>query len=381
MQEIGVIGPYELHLFDSFDDAAQAWDSIVEPLSDCPFFRRGWLELWYSTIGSSNGSIPAIAALRSTSGRYVAVLPFCFRRRGSLRQLEWMGAGVTDYCGPLLETGIDFDQAMLMTAARTVAGKLKCEIVCLERNPERIAGTAMPYIGPAFTECHYRSHSFSRIGNEGSDGTSLLSSKSRYNLRRAEKQLRELGTVEYVVADTADQACAFTTAMMEHKQRRYWTTGAHDILSDPAFRSFYERSCLSPEIPVHVSAILLDGVPIAEHWGLVDRDSLYVIMPTFDEESYGKYSIGSLLVIQLLKDSLHRGLGWVDFTIGDEEYKKRWCNEETRMFTLVFGTCMAGRAVALFRRSLALLKHGRWVSFLRKARKQAVLVSRKLPGR
>jgi CelD/BcsL family acetyltransferase involved in cellulose biosynthesis len=85
---------------------------------------------------------------------------------------------------------------------------------------------------------------------------------------------------------------------------------------------------------VRVYTLAMDGKPIAGAVGLSHRDSLLIILGGFDEAGYRKQSIGSLLFQEVARDCIERGERFLDFTIGDEPYKRVFGAEPSPMWQI-----------------------------------------------
>jgi CelD/BcsL family acetyltransferase involved in cellulose biosynthesis len=72
--------------------------------------------------------------------------------------------------------------------------------------------------------------------------------------------------------------------------------------------------------------LLLDGRPLAFHFGFEYRNRFFWYKPTFDT-AWAGYSPGEVMLKFLLQDAIDRELSEFDFTVGDEPYKYRFCNE------------------------------------------------------
>ena len=78
----------------------------------------------------------------------------------------------------------------------------------------------------------------------------------------------------------------------------------------------------------------MDDRPIAGALGLEHRGSLLVILGGFDEAGYRKQSIGSLMFEQIARDCIERGDHSLDFTIGDEPYKRIFGGKPSPMWQI-----------------------------------------------
>jgi CelD/BcsL family acetyltransferase involved in cellulose biosynthesis len=104
----------------------------------------------------------------------------------------------------------------------------------------------------------------------------------------------------------------------------------------------------------------LDGNVIAAVLGLHHGDSLLVIMSAFDIAGYKNQSLGALTFEQVAKDCIERGDRILDFTIGDESYKRLFGAQPSPMWSVTQAGSAVG-SVALFA-----LKQAPWIKLAAK---------------
>ena len=89
-------------------------------------------------------------------------------------------------------------------------------------------------------------------------------------------------------------------------------------------------------IRTHISYLKLNEELIAAHWGIVHKKRFYYLIPSLDVRDLGKYSPGRLLITLLLKWSISKKISIFDFALGDENYKKSWCNNESQLYNYLY---------------------------------------------
>jgi CelD/BcsL family acetyltransferase involved in cellulose biosynthesis len=126
---------------------------------------------------------------------------------------------------------------------------------------------------------------------------------------------------------------AISEAMVAQKRTRYREIGAPDLLSSSYARNFFtspDPDLLGRGI-LDVSCLYLDDRMITAHWGMIFRNRFYYYMPSFERGPWMRSSPGEILLAELLKRAIDRGIEIFDLTIGDESYKKRWCDLELEL--------------------------------------------------
>lgn len=375
-------------VFSDLEGSRDAW-LRMESLAGTglyPFQRYAWMAVWYGTIGMARDVQPHILLIEDTASGASILLPLGIRRSGRLSLLEWLGTGVSDYAGPIAGKASDvctIGQATIMGVAMQAGRKAGCDALALDRIPQRLAdGTGNPFLldsrlpgrragmYPAPQAVHYSAHGLNLPEVLEAYLAERFSAKERYNLRRAEKKLAELGTFEFRVAGTAAERLEQTRAMIGQKRARYLATGAVDNFASKGTELFYLEAAARPELGVDVSALLLDGKPVATHWGVRGGGTMYYLMTTFDA-ALERYSPGKVFLLRFLRRCIDEGLARLDFTIGDEAYKDKFCDDAMALYATVAGLTLSGRLYAARERALAKLKHGPLLGLARSIRHKA----------
>lgn len=385
---------FEIRRYAGFDDARTDWLALENESEAYPFQRFGWLKIWQDTIGDARGIVPHIALYAGRGGGANAgsfLLPLGIRRRHGLKVLEWLGDGVSDYRGPLVCGPISGDAVYeaVLREARFLGADYASLANVAERGPR---GRRNALTGEGARKLHYAAHGLEIPPDLEEYFSSIMTSKERYNLRRAEKKLASMGSLRFVADARGAECSSITECMIEQKRERYRLTGAVDNFAEAAFGDFYREAAkrgapipdaaaartsgdagaegqaaavpgmlggLGGGAAVRVSALYLDDKVIACHWGVADRSdrTVYFLMPTFDAE-YGRWSPGVIFLERFIADCAADGFRRLDFTIGDEIYKDKWCRDETPLYSITRGFSALGLIKAGSLNALEDLKSG-----------------------
>ena len=79
----------------------------------------------------------------------------------------------------------------------------------------------------------------------------------------------------------------------------------------------------------------LNEEPISFHWGVKYKHRFYHLMPSTPDTEYMRFSPGRILLQYLIKWSIDTNLKELDFTIGDEPYKKDWYNNKNMLYSCI----------------------------------------------
>ena len=180
----------------------------------------------------------------------------------------------------------------------------------------------------------------------------------RADSKRQRKRLSELGTLEFILANDANDIESITEKMILQKRRRYHETGVRDIFTRKNVKDFYIQTALAlvPIGKINVAALKLNGRILATHWGLISNNTFYYLMPTYEGAEWKKFSCGRILLEFLLEWSFERKLNIFDFTGGGEEYKKIWCNQEMKLYDYIVPKTLLGKGYCLINHFKTILR-------------------------
>ena len=326
----------KLIIFEEFSPQLRELWGMLEPCSQHHVFQSfGWVKTWHEKIGGPAMAIrPWIAVVVGTDDRPHLIFPFGVRRRLGARVMEFLGGAQSDYLGPLVHDNWVMQLGLLEEAWDIVEANLAAhDIRHFCKLPAHGSAGGNPWL--RIWNCTWQDTSHALLLPVSMEELlARLRSKLRSDNKRQRRRLSEEGRLTFEIMVASEKWREGVDAMIVQKRQRYQETGVPDPLAAIAVQEFYRN--LGPEFlhggQIHLSLLRLDGEILATHWGAVYRDRFYFLMPTFSGGLWGTYSPGRLLLEDLLEWAIAHRLRVFDFTIGGEEYKKDWCDQETSIF-------------------------------------------------
>jgi len=236
-------------------------------------------------------------------GRINGYFPYQLRA-GTLQPL---GAPLTDYHGIVGEADLmpDFNALLKATRARRLefqgwVGTL-CPKATLVSLPRRIADTSQG-LDAWYTRQEAEHHKFFK------------------NIRRCERNVeKDFGgfafTWERVTPEVLDW-------VLEIKRSQYKHCGLHDVF-DCGWTLDLLRdlaACDDEAYGLRAGVFRHEGRVVAAEIGLLGADEVHLWFPAYDP-AYYRYSIGILLVVQMIRHLAPNGIKRFDFGTGGEDYK------------------------------------------------------------
>ena len=170
--------------------------------------------------------------------------------------------------------------------------------------------------------------------------------KHRSQLRRYEAA----GGFHRIEARTPEEVDRLLDAFFEMKKARFRTMGIANVFGDVEiqnfFRSLFRDALLEPHPPFVLHALEVGGKLRDVTGSSVSGNRIVCDFAAIAEDELSSTSPGEFLFFQNLEAACQEGLEIYDFGVGDEAYKRQWCDIETRQFDIVIPLSFKGRAFA-----------------------------------
>ncbi|MBN1163862.1 MAG: GNAT family N-acetyltransferase [Candidatus Krumholzibacteriota bacterium] len=324
---------FEIEVFGSPEEAGETWREFQEKGELYVFQSWEWQKNLRGSSGRFGSQETCVVSVRWADGSPFILLPFGISKRRGLRVLEWLGGDFTDYGAPLIsgtlpDESADRDFQILW---KEILDRLPpVDLVWLKKMPRLVGETVNPLISLGCDDYHTKGY-FTRLPGDWEGFLEAHAGpKTRSTARRKARLLEKMGPVRFEVTGGSQRRLfgEISKAMVAQKRTRYGDIGAPDFLADRASRRIFTDPdpALLDSGMLNVSCLYLDDRIITAHWGMVFRGRFYYFMPSFAQGPWARLSPGELLLTELIRWSIENGLEIFDLTIGDEEYKERWCD-------------------------------------------------------
>jgi len=358
-----------LAVYEDLNEVEHDWRAFEAQADGTVFQCFDWLATWQRHIGARNGVRPAIVAGRDASGDMLFLLPLSLRAGGFARELAWLGSELCDYNMPLLApafagrfAGKDFLPLWAAIKQRLQSHpRLHFDYVSLTKMPDMVGDQADPMLGLGVTINPSGAYLTHLAGDWEAYYAAKRSSSTRRRDRTKRKKLSEFGEVRLVnPAGDAEVLHALDT-LMGQKARSFARMGVGNLFARPGHAEFYRALATAPASKnlVHVSRLDVGATPAAVNLALTFRGRYYHLLASYDDGEVSRFGPGAAHLHDLLQLAIERGFEIFDFTIGDERYKRDWCDTELRLYDHIEAATWRGALVATPKIALRRLK--RWI--------------------
>jgi len=334
-----------LTIYHDFYQAASTWRTLERSAPGYIFQTYDWLLAWHQTIGTALAVEPFIAVATDGQNQVGALFPFGIRRRIGCRILEFLGAVVTDYNAPLLGPRLLGSPQAIADVWDRIVTLARPDVVRLRQMPERLPGNLpnpMTMVGRTrhVTDAHYTTL-------PATFGAFTLGRKAKYfhETRRKRRQLGDLGEVHFMVLDKPDDIARTLNLSLAQRSRKYGSCYVDPAIM-PAFGEFYRKVALTPSRSGRsvVGSLCVDDITVATGYGMLREGRFYGLMLGHEAGKWANLSPGRCFLWELVRWCIDEGVEIFDLTIGDEDYKRYWCDRQMKMFESQYPLTARGAA-------------------------------------
>ncbi|MER8981785.1 MULTISPECIES: GNAT family N-acetyltransferase [unclassified Mesorhizobium] len=234
------------------------------------------------------------------------------------------------------------------------------DLVALERLLPDLDGVA----NPLASLDHFSSPNLSLAVDLAGGFDALLSRASGKRKRKKHRsQIRKfeaVGSYRRIEARTPDEVDTLLDAFFEMKELRFRKMGIANVFGDAQVRGFF-RALFMQALAEDKPSFVLHGLEVAGKLRAITGSSrsgkrLICEFGAIAEDDLGHASPGDFLFFDNIQEACETGFEVYDFSVGDEPYKRLWCDIETRHFEVLVPLTVKGRMLALTLRQGARLK-------------------------
>ncbi len=363
------LGDIRIAVYENLAAIEREWRAF-EPQTDCTVFQSyDWLTTWQRHIGMRSGVQPAIVVGRDGAGAIVFLLPLSVRAAGWVRELTWLGSELCDYNAPLLAPAfsarVDSTRFLALwqdiTRGLQAHPRLRYDIIVLTKMPETVGAQKNPmrHLGGTINPSGaYLTH---LTGPWDTFYTAKRSSATRRRDRTKRKKLSEHGEIKFIDMASDGEILSSLDILMAQKAKSFARMGVGNLFAKPGHTDFYRALATDPATRpvVHVSRLDVGATAAAVNLALIYHDRYYHLLASYSDCDLSRFGPGAAHLHDLMHYAIDRGCSIFDFTIGDERYKRDWCDIELRLYDVIAPVTWRGALVAM--PMLAAQRIKRWI--------------------
>jgi CelD/BcsL family acetyltransferase involved in cellulose biosynthesis len=333
------------------------WRAFEPTAMRTVFQSFDWLATWQREIGALKGVVPAIAVGRDGNGAVVCIFPMGIEKRRLMRRLVFLASDLCDYNSPLLApafaAGLSDDtfRRLWANVARRLRAdpRFRFDLVDLQKMPETVGGRRHPFRALPLRANPSRAY----VATLGRDWETYYAEKRSSSTRKTErkqaKRLAEQGDIAFVQPADAAGRIATIDTLVSQKRRALARMGADDFFQRPGVIPFYRAVAANPRLRdlVQISRLDVGTEAAAASVALIDRGTLSLVLSSYHDGALSQFGPGRAHLHALMRAAIDRRLDAFDFTIGDEPYKRDWCDREVTLYDYLAAASLRAYPIVL----------------------------------
>jgi CelD/BcsL family acetyltransferase involved in cellulose biosynthesis len=335
------------------DYAARAEGMIAGPAQS-----RVWVKAW-----TAHASHDCVIAELAAGGRPALTLALDVVRRGPFRVAGFMGGTHANGNFPLLDREF---------AGRVTAADLRSLIAHIAKQRpdidalvmERVAPMLDGVANPLLTLPHQPSPNIALAAtlSGGFDAVvARIGAKRRKKKTRGQiRKFEAAGGYRRYRATSPAEVDELSSIFFALKAERFRKLGISDVFAaadvQAFFRALFADSLAGDPPPFQLHALEVAGKVRAVTGGCVLPDRMTCEFGAIVEDDMVHASPGDFLFHENIREACAEGFALYDFSVGDEFYKRQWCDVEIRQADIIVPLTIKGHLQAGFLRSASAAK-------------------------
>jgi CelD/BcsL family acetyltransferase involved in cellulose biosynthesis len=324
-----------------------------------PFQTRHWLENWYRHL-ARDGHEPVLVEVRDAAGAFAFGLPLVLDRSGGNAVIRFADRCVSDYNMPLIGPAAPRNPVEARAAWEAVSTALpRADLCVFEKMPAEYDGAVNPLVMALDSNVSHLFGSYIRFTDDLEDWRKALGRHHRKELGRFWRVFARDDSARFVRAADAAEALRILTWIEENQSARSGEMGFDYQLDKPGFKDLY-RALLDGGIErgeIIVTALMAGEEIVAGLYGVADGTHYGMVRIATAGGEWSNCSPGRLVIERTINLLHAEGYRWIDFTIGDYAYKRRFETVPTPLYDVTLARSLRGLPRSALTRAKAYVKH------------------------
>ncbi|MDB5460809.1 MAG: hypothetical protein JWO72_2550 [Caulobacteraceae bacterium] len=313
---------FAIALENSFDFLSDEYQRLFDGAHASAFQHPLWLDAFYRNLVPAGDAEPLVVVARRRSDRRLAmVLPLLRRRRHGLRVVEFADLGVTDYASAVCDDAafeLLAQDPRMHDRMRTLFKPF--DLLRIKKVPDGGQRLERLFGGARRASMGVSTHATALFEPYADWFADKIPRSFAKELAKNRRQMNRLGTLKLERLHEPSAIESLLRDLQAFRGARY----PGDMLGQASYFDFYRKVALAGATTGFARAyqLSLDDRPLGGVWGLSHRCRFLILISAFDYAAHPQRSIGFLTYEDVARDCIAEQDAILDFTIGDESYKK-----------------------------------------------------------
>lgn len=303
---------------------------------------------WVGEWMRHSGEDCFIALVRLSGGGQIA-LPLEVSRFGPLKAARFMGnRHANGNFPPASALPGHADAASITAAVKKIRPDI--DLLLLERMAQSVGGVANPLGHMPQQQSPNVSLAVDLDGGFDAMLSRVSGKRKRKKHRSQTRKFDAVGATRRLEASTPEEVNHILDSFFDLKAIRFKEFGLTDVFAGEGtkafFRALFTSALSQTPKPFSLQALEVGGKLRAITGSSISADRMICEFGAIANDDLAHASPGEFLFFDNISDACARGFAVYDFSVGDEHYKRLWCDIEERQFDVRLATSFRGRVLA-----------------------------------
>ena len=319
-----------IKIYNEFNSELEELWVNFEKVSNHYYFQTfRWQKYWFKQMRKNKKSfVNQHIVVVKNNDDILFILPMYISKFFCFKILSWSGFPFSDYNAPLIKKNFIIDKEDFLDIWQLILRKDSKIFNCINlvNQPKMIDKSLNPFF--QFVNTSLSTSYFGIFLEENINIKKSQIADLKYQTNRLQKE----GNLVFNVAKTNKEKKNVLKFILKNKRAQYKKTNGWDLFKINAYRLFFIECHIKLYANLHLTYLTLNENIIAAHSGYIYNNYYYYLFPVYDSK-LKKYSPGKILLNYLVQDCKIKNISYFDFTIGAEDYKKKWSNHTMKSCT------------------------------------------------
>lgn len=338
--------------------ALAAYRPMAEASLVAPAQAAEWVGAWIAHAGPD-----CIIASITRAGAPVLALPLEIAQAGPFRVARFLGDSHANGNFPAVprdgRAGVSTAQlTALFEAIRSARPDI--DILRLERLTEELGGVRNPLLLLGHRPSPNLALAVDLAGGFEAVLERTSGKRKRKKHRSQTRKFEAAGGYRRIEATTPAEVDRLLQAFLGMKEQRFRKMGIANVFGSPSVQAFF-AALFKAGLETSPPRFVLHGLEVAGKLRAVTGSSrsgsrLICEFGAIAEDELAFASPGDFLFFDNIREAAEAGLALYDFSVGDEPYKRLWCDTEISQYDVLVPLSSKGRLYGRLSRAGSLLK-------------------------
>jgi len=324
-----------------------------------PAQRPEWLEAWSRNVNSD-----CIFVLARHGHDLAFAMPLEIVREGAFRLARIAGGSHANgnfFAATQAFRDMPERDKRLAEGLRAVAAlRPAIDMIALERLAPGLDGLGNPLAALPHADSPNVALAADLAGGFEALVDRMSGKRKRKKYRAQLRKFEAAGGYRCIRADTPEDARRLLSALFAMKEARFRKMGVADVFGPAEIKAFFD-DLFCTALEGREPNFFLSGLEVGGKLRAVAAYSrtgerIVCDFASFTEDELYAASPGEFLFFHDIEQACAAGIKIFDFSVGDEPYKRAWCEIETRQFDVLVPLTAKGHAAAALKRAKARAK-------------------------